>query len=92
MHTFLATYVHHLDPIVIPVSGDFGIRWYGLAYVAGFMAAFFLMRWFVRIGASELKESQVGDFITLCAVSERWSEAASATCCSTISTNWPRTR
>jgi phosphatidylglycerol:prolipoprotein diacylglycerol transferase len=68
MHTFLATYVHHLDPIAIPVSGDFGIRWYGLAYVAGFMAAFFLMRWFVRIGASELKESQVGDFITLCAV------------------------
>lgn len=68
MHTFLATYVHHLDPIAIPVSGDFGIRWYGLAYVAGFMAAFFLMRWFVRIGASELKESQVGDFITVCAV------------------------
>ena len=68
MHTFPATYVHHLDPIAIPVSGDFGVRWYGLAYVAGFMAAFFLMRWFVRIGASELKESQVGDFITVCAV------------------------
>lgn len=68
MHTLPATYVHHLDPIAIPISGDFGIRWYGLAYVAGFMAAFFLMRWFVRIGASELKESQVGDFITVCAV------------------------
>jgi len=68
MHSLLAAYVHHLDPIAIPISGDFGIRWYGLAYVAGFIAAFFLMRWFVRIGASELKEPQVGDFITLCAV------------------------
>jgi len=68
MRTLFATYIHHLDPIAIPISGDFGIRWYGLAYVAGFIAAFFLIRWFVRIGASELKESQVGDFITLCAV------------------------
>jgi len=68
MQSLLAVYVHHLDPFAIRFTETFGIRWYGLAYVAGFMAAFFLIRWFVRIGASELKESQVGDFITLCAV------------------------
>ncbi len=68
MHSLLAVYVHHLDPFAIRFTETFGIRWYGLAYVAGFVAAFFLIRWFVRIGASELKESQVGDFITLCAV------------------------
>ncbi len=68
MHPLLAAYVHHLDPFAIRFTETFGIRWYGLAYVAGFVAAFFLIRWFVRIGASELKESQVGDFITLCAV------------------------
>lgn len=68
MHTFLAVYVHHLDPFAIRFTETFGIRWYGLAYVAGFLAAFLLIRWFVRMGASELKESQVGDFITLCAV------------------------
>lgn len=68
MHPLLGVYVHHLDPFAIRFTENFGIRWYGLAYVAGFIAAFYLIRWFVRIGASELKESQVGDFITLCAV------------------------
>lgn len=68
MQDLLATYVHHLDPFAIRFTETFGIRWYGLAYVAGFLCAFFLFRWFVRIGASELKDSQVGDFITLCAV------------------------
>lgn len=68
MQGLLAVYVHHLDPFAVRFTETFGIRWYGLAYVGGFVAAFFLIRWFVRIGASELKESQVGDFITLCAV------------------------
>ncbi len=68
MHSLLAVYVHHLDPFAIRFTETFGVRWYGLAYVVGFAAAFFLIRWFARIGASELKESQVGDFITLCAV------------------------
>lgn len=68
MQSLLATYVHHLDPFAIQFTESFGIRWYGLAYVAGFIGAFLLFRWFVRIGASELKDSQVGDFITLCAV------------------------
>lgn len=68
MQELLATYVHHLDPFAVRFTENFGIRWYGLAYVGGFAAAYFLLRWFVRIGASELKESQVADFITLCAV------------------------
>lgn len=68
MDPLLAVYIHHLDPFAIQFTETFGIRWYGLAYVAGFIGAFLLIRWFVRIGASELKESQVGDFITLCAV------------------------
>jgi phosphatidylglycerol---prolipoprotein diacylglyceryl transferase len=63
-----AAYVHHLDPFAIQFTETFGIRWYGLAYVAGFVVAFLLIRWFVRIGASELKESQVADFVTILAV------------------------
>lgn len=68
MSALLATYVHHLDPFAIQFTETFGIRWYGLAYVAGFVCAFLLIRWFVRIGASELKESQVADFVTILAV------------------------
>ncbi|MDF1824913.1 MAG: prolipoprotein diacylglyceryl transferase [Verrucomicrobiales bacterium] len=64
----LATYVHHLDPFAIQFTETFGIRWYGLAYVGGFFAAFLLLRWFVKLGASELKEEQVGDFVTIVAL------------------------
>lgn len=64
----LATYVHHLDPFAIQFTETFGIRWYGLAYVTGFVTAFFIIRWFVRLGASELRLGQVADFITVCAV------------------------
>jgi len=65
---FLATYIHHLDPFAIQFTETFGVRWYGLAYVAGFLAAFLLLRWFVKLGACELKKEQVADFITIVAV------------------------
>jgi phosphatidylglycerol:prolipoprotein diacylglycerol transferase len=68
MHGFLATYVHHLDPIAIHFTESFGIRWYGLAYVAGFLIAYFLLCWFVKLKVSELKKDQVADFITAVAV------------------------
>ncbi len=64
MHPYLAIYIHHLDPFAIQFTETFGIRWYGLAYVAGFLAAFFLIQWFVKLKASELKSAQVADFIT----------------------------
>lgn len=67
-NAYLAAWVHDLDPFAIQFTESFGIRWYGLAYVAGFLAAFFLIRWFVRLGASELKEDQVADHITICAL------------------------
>ncbi len=68
MPVFFATYIHNLDPFMIQFSERFGIRWYGLAYVAGFLAAYFLLRWFVRLKACELKENEVADFMTLCAL------------------------
>ncbi len=68
MPTLLAFYIHHLDPFAIRFSETFGVRWYGIAYVAGFVAAYFLLRWFIRIGACDLKQSQVADFITICAI------------------------
>ncbi len=68
MQVLPATYIHNLSPFVIQFSESFGIRWYGLAYVAGFIAAYFLLRWFVRLKACEMKENEVADFMTLCAL------------------------
>ena len=36
----LADSIHKLSPFVIRFSEDHGIRWYGLSYVIGFIAAF----------------------------------------------------
>jgi phosphatidylglycerol:prolipoprotein diacylglycerol transferase len=61
----LATHwVHDLSPFLVQFTETFGIRWYGLAYVAGFLCAYLVLKWLVRQGCSELREDQVADFIT----------------------------
>lgn len=62
--TLAAHWVHDWSPFLIQFSERFGIRWYGLAYVLGFLAAYLLLKKLVRLGCSELREHQVADFIT----------------------------
>ncbi|MBV9671198.1 MAG: prolipoprotein diacylglyceryl transferase, partial [Verrucomicrobia bacterium] len=59
----LAFYVHDLSPFLIRFNEQFGIRWYGLAYLCGFIAAFYLLKWLARNGYGPLREKQVADFI-----------------------------
>ena len=59
----LAFYVHHLSPFLIQFNEEFGVRWYGLAYIIGFVAALYLMKWLARKQYGALKENQVGDFV-----------------------------
>ena len=62
-----ATYIHHLNPILVEL-GPLKLRWYGLAYVAGFAAVMLLMRSFARRGMSRLPEDKVVDFVTYAAI------------------------
>ncbi|MEC8689927.1 MAG: prolipoprotein diacylglyceryl transferase [Verrucomicrobiota bacterium] len=62
-------YLHDLSPFIIRFSDSIGLRWYGLAYIAAFLAAYFLIKKFVRLGYSELKQDQLQDFITYGAIS-----------------------
>ena len=59
----LAAYLHTLNPFVIQFTESFGIRWYGLAYVAGFICGYYLYLNLARRGLSKIKEAEVGDFI-----------------------------
>lgn len=61
-------YLHNLDPVLFQFTEKLAIRWYGLAYVLSFVLGFFLLRQLVRKGYSEMKEDQVADFITFCAL------------------------
>lgn len=63
-----ADYLHTISPYIFKLWGDFGPRWYGLAYLVSFFVAFYLLRVLVRRGYSELKEDSVADFILACAI------------------------
>jgi phosphatidylglycerol:prolipoprotein diacylglycerol transferase len=50
----LAYYVHNLDPFIFRISGNFGPRWYGMAYVLAFVFAFLLLRVLAKRGYLDL--------------------------------------
>lgn len=63
MHTLADAWVHTLDPVVLPISGNFAVRWYGLAYIAGFVAGWALLRLLAARGLLLLTKTQVTDLL-----------------------------
>ncbi|MDQ6626048.1 MAG: prolipoprotein diacylglyceryl transferase [Verrucomicrobiota bacterium] len=66
--TFLAYYLHKLDPFIFHVTDTFGPRWYGMAYVSAFICGYALLLWLSKRGYADLPQKQVGDFITWAAL------------------------
>lgn len=64
----LAYWVHNLDPFAFEFANGYGVRWYGLAYLAAFAAAYLVYRVLANRGFSVIPTAQVGDFVTGCAV------------------------
>ncbi len=60
----LATYIHHIDPVILDINGALAIRWYGLAYIAGFVLGYLTLRQLSRKGLYCVPENKLGDFIT----------------------------
>jgi phosphatidylglycerol:prolipoprotein diacylglycerol transferase len=63
-----ATYVHNLDPVALWVFGRPILRWYGLAYLFGFIAGFLLLRNLAQRGMWVLKPEKTADFIAAAAL------------------------
>ena len=62
--TFIAdAYVHDLNPVLLPISGAFAIRWYGLSYLAGFIVAFVLLKWMAKTARVAIPAEKVFDLI-----------------------------
>lgn len=70
-------FIHNLDPFAIEFTWgplvslfgeNFGIRWYGLSYLSGFIASYFLIIEMAKRNKSFLKTSQVADYITYAAI------------------------
>lgn len=62
-------WVHDLDPFLWRISGEFGLRWYGLAYLAGIaLGAWLLHRWRQR-DRLPLRRGELQDFVFIVGVS-----------------------
>ncbi len=57
-------WVHNLDPFLLRFNGDFGIRWYGVSYLAGFLAAYGLYWFYFKKGRSPLAPENQSNLIT----------------------------
>ena len=59
-----AFWVHNLSPFLIRFSENFGIRYYGLAYLGGFVAAGWLLHCYYKAGRSPLERNAIFDLMT----------------------------
>lgn len=65
----LAAWLHTLDPFVVQFPEGWpieGLRWYGTAYLLGFVAGYFLIRRVTRVGRSPLPTGRVIDLVMAC--------------------------
>ena len=53
------SYLHTLSPFLLRISGEIGLRWYGLAYLAGFVVAGHIMGKLVKTGRSPLARQRI---------------------------------
>ncbi len=66
MNPLLATYIHHLDPVIVNLPIEhLALRWYGLAYVAGFVLGYWVLLRLSKCGLYCVEPQKLGDFITL---------------------------
>ena len=63
----LAYYVHDLNPIIFSF-GPIKPRWYGFAYLLGFLVAYMLIRKLTRAGMLRLPIDRVADLVLNCCI------------------------
>lgn len=59
--TTLGAWFHDLDPFIWRIGPDWGIRWYGVSYLAGFVVAYLILRWLSSRGRAAVPLAHVAD-------------------------------
>ena len=62
------SYIHNLSPFVIQLTDTIGLRWYGLAYLLGFLTAWKMLCFFSKKQKSLLSHQQTSDFVFSCII------------------------
>ena len=63
-----ASVIHDLSPYLVHFGGNAGIRWYGLSYIAAFVAGFYLLQWLSRKSLWIVPREKALDFVTYAAL------------------------
>lgn len=56
-------WLHNLDPIIVRISGELAIRWYGVSYLAGFVLGWLVLRALAKRGQTPLSVRNVDDLV-----------------------------
>lgn len=64
----LTAYVHDLDPVIWQVTDSIALRWYGVAYLMGFIGGYFLLSWLSRRKLYPIPQDRLADFVTYVAI------------------------
>jgi phosphatidylglycerol:prolipoprotein diacylglycerol transferase len=67
-HAVFATYVHDLDPVIFEITKSIALRWYGLAYLAGFVLGYVLLKRLAEKKLWVLEPEKTADFIAAAAL------------------------
>lgn len=67
MDALLANYIHDLSPVIIEFTEKVKLRWYGLAYVMGFLAAYGILLRLAKQKLFVVKPEKVSDLVTITA-------------------------
>ena len=57
-------YVHDLDPVIWQITDSIALRWYGLAYLMGFIGGYYLLSWLSRRKLYPVPQDRMADFGT----------------------------
>ena len=63
-----ATYIHNLDPVIVKITEQLQLRWYGLSYVMGFVVAYYILLSLARRKLWVVGEEKVADIVTYTAI------------------------
>ncbi len=63
-----ATYVHDFDPVIFEIGWGIALRWYGLAYLAGFLLGYVLLKRLAEKKLWVLEPEKTADFIAYAAL------------------------
>lgn len=61
-------WVHDLDPVLFHIWGPLAVRWYGLAYLLGFIAGYFILRRLSKRGEFSIPEKELSNFMVYLAI------------------------